>query len=248
MLLAQGARVPKGAKGCVLEDYEAGGSIDVPLDPSRPAKAQAEGFFAKARRLQRGAAVMQRRFDETVRAAAAIDDLGARIAGAPIEPSVLEALAKEARALGLPLAAPEGPAARAASRERLPYHVHRSADGAPILVGRGAADNDALTTQHARPQDLWLHAKGFVGAHVVVPLAKRAVCPSELLVDAATLAAHFSDARREAICDVTYVPRRYVRKPRGSAPGAVTFDRQKVIAVRIEPERLARLLASKEGA
>jgi hypothetical protein len=45
---------------------------------------------------------------------------------------------------------------------------------------------------------------------------------------------------------VSYVPRRYVRKPRGSAPGAVTFEREKVIVVRVEGPRLARLLATKE--
>ncbi|HTN91167.1 MAG TPA: NFACT RNA binding domain-containing protein, partial [Sorangium sp.] len=135
-------------------------------------------------------------------------------------------------------------AGRAAPRR--PFHAFRSASGAAILVGRGAADNDALTTKHARPHDLWLHAKGVSGSHVVVPLPRGASCPADVLVDAATLAAHFSDARGEAVCEVSYVPRRHVRKPRGAAPGAVTFDREKVIAVRVEAERLSRLLATKE--
>jgi predicted ribosome quality control (RQC) complex YloA/Tae2 family protein len=79
-----------------------------------------------------------------------------------------------------------------------------------------------------------------------VPLEKGTSCPPDVLVDAATLAAHFSDARDEAVCDVSYVERRYVRKPRGSAPGAVTYDHEKVLALRVEPERLARLLGSRE--
>ena len=73
---------------------------------------------------------------------------------------------------------------------------------------------------HARPHDLWLHARDDAGAHVVVPLERGEACPSELLCDAATLAAHFSQARGQARVDVTYVERRYVRKPRKSRPRA----------------------------
>ena len=46
-----------------------------------------------------------------------------------------------------------------------------------ILVGRGAADNDALTLHVGRPHDLWLHARGVTGAHVIVPLRRDEPCP-----------------------------------------------------------------------
>ncbi|XXX72991.1 NFACT RNA binding domain-containing protein [Sorangium sp. So ce134] len=258
LLLAQGARVPRGAARALLDDWETGGKIEVALDPARPAKAQAEAFFAKARRYQRGEAVMRARLAETERALAAIAALEADVAAAEPRPEALDPLAQRARSLGVARA--ELPGAEAGEpgasgvrgprsgrvAPRRPFHAYRSASGAAILVGRGAEDNDALTTKHARPHDLWLHAKGVVGSHVVVPLPKGASCPADVLVDAATLAAHFSDARGEAVCEVSYVQRRYVRKPRGAAPGAVVFDREKVIAVRIEAERLSRLLATKE--
>jgi hypothetical protein len=60
------------------------------------------------------------------------------------------------------------------------------------------------------------------------------------------LAAHFSDARGEAVVDVAYAPRRYVRKPRGSAPGLVVVDREKVFAVRIDPAVMRVLLEREE--
>ncbi|WP_437618807.1 NFACT RNA binding domain-containing protein [Sorangium sp. So ce1151] len=265
LLLAQGGRVPRGAAKALLDDWETGGTIEVALDPARPAKAQAEAFFAKARRYQRGEAVMRARLAETERALAAVAALEADVAAAEARPEALEPLAQRARSLGVSRAelagvgaAGGGEAGAAASAAgargaragraapRLPFHAFRSASGAAILVGRGAADNDALTTKHARPHDLWLHAKGVSGSHVVVPLPKGASCPADVLVDAATLAAHFSDARGEVVCEVSYVQRRHVRKPRGAAPGAVTYDREKVIAVRVEAERLSRLLATKE--
>ncbi|WP_437964293.1 NFACT RNA binding domain-containing protein [Sorangium sp. So ce260] len=261
LLLAQGARVPRGAARALLDDWETGGKLEVALDPARPAKAQAEAFFAKARRYQRGEAVMRARLAETERALEAIAALEADVAAAEARPEALEPLAQRARSLGMARAEIAGVGAAGAGEPgaagargpragrvapRRPFHAYRSASGAAILVGRGAEDNDALTTKHARPHDLWLHAKGVSGSHVVVPLPKGASCPADVLVDAATLAAHFSDARGEAVCEVSYLPRRYVRKPRGAAPGAVVFDREKVIAVRIEGERLSRLLATKE--
>jgi len=127
-----------------------------------------------------------------------------------------------------------------------PYRIFRGGSGDRILVGRGAAHNDALTFHVARPHHLWLHAKGHAGAHVVVPLEKSRACPSELLVDAAHLAAHFSDARGESVVEVQHTPRRYLRKPRGSAPGLVVVDREKVTVLRVEPERITRLLAAEE--
>jgi predicted ribosome quality control (RQC) complex YloA/Tae2 family protein len=116
--------------------------------------------------------------------------------------------------------------------------------GTRILVGRDAEKNDALTFRVAKPNDLWLHAKSRAGAHVVVPLQRGASCPAEVLVEAAHLAAHFSDARAERIVEVQYTPRRYVRSPRGSAAGFVVVDREKVIALRCDDDVLQRLLAS----
>lgn len=254
MLLAQASRVPRGASSATLDDWETGGTIAITLDPALPAKSQAERFFAKARRYQRGEAIMKRRLDEAARALAAVSTLAAEIdaldADAAAFASALDVLSARARALGVSGAPEASVAARPrASKpgERLPYTIYRSAGGRPILVGRGAADNDALTTKHARPHDLWLHAKGLAGAHVVVPLEKGESCPPDVLVDAATLAAHFSDARGELVCDVIHVERRYVRKLSKSAPGTVKLDREKITAVRVEPPRLERLLATKEA-
>jgi predicted ribosome quality control (RQC) complex YloA/Tae2 family protein len=113
------------------------------------------------------------------------------------------------------------------------------------LVGRDAASNDALTVRVAKPGDLWVHVKGGAGAHVVVPGACRGGAPDgRALVDAATLAAHFSSLRGEPVVDVLYADRRHVRKRKGSAPGAVEAPGAKSLALRVEPERLARLLAS----
>jgi predicted ribosome quality control (RQC) complex YloA/Tae2 family protein len=81
---------------------------------------------------------------------------------------------------------------------------------------------------------------------VVVPLAKKQECPPERFLDAAQLAAHFSEARGETIVDVQYTERKYLRKPKGSARGFVIVDREKVIALRVAPAQVQFLVDREE--
>jgi predicted ribosome quality control (RQC) complex YloA/Tae2 family protein len=119
--------------------------------------------------------------------------------------------------------------------------------GLSILVGRGAAENDQLTVRVAKGNDVWLHARGRTGAHVVLRLPKGRAPDQESLLDAAHLAAHFSDARGEAAPEVVYTRAKHVRKAKGSAPGAVTYSQEKGMALRVEPSRVERLLQGEEG-
>jgi predicted ribosome quality control (RQC) complex YloA/Tae2 family protein len=170
-------------------------------------------------------------------------------ARAGIERRLDDARAKLAQLARGDFVAPSRKPARAAkSRARVerppPYREFRSSTGNAILVGRGADRNDELTFKVARGNDLWLHARDVPGAHVVVPLSGRPV-DGETLLDAATLAAHHSNARGESQVDVVYLPRKLVRKPPRSSPGSVTHSGGKTIRVRLEPARLERLLASR---
>src|SRR4029077_7948431 len=129
---------------------------------------------------------------------------------------------------------------------RSPYRQFKGAGDRPIWVGRGPEDNDRLTLDHTRPHDLWLHVRDEAGAHVVVPLERDEACPPELLCDAATLAAHFSQSHGQAPVDAPCTPRPPLAKPRKSAPGLVRVTREKVFPPRLEPPRLRRLLASEQ--
>lgn len=247
LLLAQGKTIPRGTTVAHLIDWDSNEPIPIELAPDKPAHEQAAEFFQKARRLQRGAQVMQQRYDETLRAIDSLNPLQTALHNAPADWNALQEIAERMHSLGLPVhrRTAVSPAKQHGPDERKPYNTFRSTNGASILVGRSGQDNDALVTRIAKPHDLWLHAKNIHGAHVVVPLEKNRSCPADVLVDAATLAAHFSDARNESICEVSYVERRHVRKPKKSAPGAVTIQREKVIVVRMEKARVARLLGSK---
>lgn len=246
MLLAQGSKIPKGAAKATLEDWEEGGTLEIELDPALPAKPQAEGFFAKAKRIARGEGLMWARLEETQRALDATRALEAEVdAAETVTLALLEGWMTAAQVLGIVMKESLPRSGRTQKPPRLPYIEYVDAKGHRVLVGRGARDNDELTQRVAKPNDLWLHARGVPGAHVVVPLARGAACPTELLVDAATLAAWHSDARGQDLVEITWTEKRYVRKPRHSPTGRVTLDREKVMALRVEADRLARVLAAR---
>ena len=115
-----------------------------------------------------------------------------------------------------------------------------SSDGLEILVGRAAHDNDHLTFKVAKPNDLWLHASDYGGSHVVIRNPTRKDIPHRTIIEAAQLAAHFSQARKDPKVDVHYTQRKFISKPKGAKPGLVRMSRFKNITV--EPkENLERL-------
>ena len=208
---------------------------------------RAQLFVAEAGRAARGATKLCAVADAE-RSVAALAEV-TRAFTETAEPDLprLTALARAAAPRDFKLAPPASSAAPSRANPGAqpplpPYRTFLSTSGARILVGRSAEKNDALTFHVARPHDLWLHAKNRTGSHVIVPLDKKGSCPGDVLVDAAHLAAHFSETRGEAVTEVQYTPRRYLRKPRGSAPGLVVVDREKVLLLRREDDRLRALL------
>ncbi|MGV3505344.1 MAG: NFACT RNA binding domain-containing protein [Adhaeribacter sp.] len=112
----------------------------------------------------------------------------------------------------------------------LPYRLFET-DGFKILVGKGARQNDELTQKHTHKDDLWLHAKDVPGSHVVVKYQSGRAFPEPVIEKAAQLAAWYSKRKNDSMCPVLYTPKKYVRKPKGSAPGSVVVEREKVILV-----------------
>jgi predicted ribosome quality control (RQC) complex YloA/Tae2 family protein len=120
----------------------------------------------------------------------------------------------------------------AKARTSLPYRSYRSTTGLEIRVGRGASSNDALTFRESSPNDVWLHARDAAGAHVVLRWQKDGNPPARALEEAAVLAAWHSKSRGSSLVPVDWTRRKYVRRARGGAPGAVTVQRARTVMVR----------------
>jgi predicted ribosome quality control (RQC) complex YloA/Tae2 family protein len=135
-----------------------------------------------------------------------------------------------------------GPKRNRQEREQQIPGVRRylSTDGYEILVGRAAKDNDHLTFRVARPNDLWLHAGDYPGSHVVVRNPTRKEIPQRTMIEAAQLAARFSQASEDAKVVIHYTERKFLSKPKGAAPGLVRLSSFRSITV--EPKEAIQRL------
>jgi len=246
LLVAHAASVPRGAREARVPDYadlDADGSpreVVLKLDPALSARDNAARWFKRA---QRYGAALSRIAARRAEVSQALEGTLALLerTGEVRDAAALRALEAEA---GAPVQ--QRAPTRGRPQRRLPYRSFTSQSGARVLVGRSARDNDELL-RAARGNDLWLHARGVQGSHVIVPDPGEAPDPRTLR-DAALLAAHFSGARGSAGAEVAWTRRKHVRKTKGAAPGAVTFTQDRTFRVRLDEALLKTLLATEEAA
>lgn len=204
--------------------------LTIPLDPTRSPQGNMEEFFKKHRKYVAAGREIRPRLAQAERALA---DLRERRRA--IEAGETEGEAADAR----PAAARSTPT-RDQARSG-PFRRFTSSDGLPIYVGRNARENEELTHRFARGDDLWLHARGAAGSHVVVRLGKGASPPPDTLRDAATLALLYSDLKKSGRGEVMYTRKKWVKKAKGQPPGAVIVTQEKSLFVTLDRARLEAL-------
>lgn len=116
----------------------------------------------------------------------------------------------------------------------------RSSAGLRILVGRNNRQNDRLTTKDADKRDIWLHTQKIHGSHVI--LCTGGAEPDEQsLMEAASLAAYFSQAQGSTKVPVDYTPVKFVKKPAGAKPGMVVYTTYQTMLADPDEELVKRL-------
>jgi predicted ribosome quality control (RQC) complex YloA/Tae2 family protein len=232
LLLARLGEVRRGAGQVVLKGFQ-GEPVTLELDPSLSPHENAELLFEEAARMERAA---QRLPSLLKKAASRIDMLeGLR--------ERLRA-GEDLRAQIEQLLSPAGEKKRwqgSGKPPRTPYRRFRSSGGLEIRVGRGPRDNDALTFRHSHPEDIWLHARGASGAHVILRWRRESTPPLKELTEAAILAALHSGARTSQVVPVDWTRRKYVRKPRKAPPGAVRTEQAETLFVQTDPDLIDKL-------
>jgi len=127
-------------------------------------------------------------------------------------------------------------------KESLPSQPHyfQSLEGFEILVGKNNTQNDTLTLKTAGVHDIWLHTKNIPGSHVIIKSKGKDV-PHNTILEAAMLAAYFSKARNSSNVPIDYCPRKNVKKPRGSKPGMVTYEKYRTLNITIVENVIKRI-------
>ncbi len=204
-----------------------GGELTISLDPTLAPPALAQRYFHQYRRQQRGAKVVAARLERTRLRQQAIAETLALLASAQTVTAVRR-IAQEAQEEGL-IPANDRPPRRPPDDRASGFERH-VIGGIEVLVGQSRRGNDQVTFREAQPHDLWLHARGVPGAHVVIRAPGPSV-PEHVLQAAAALAARSSAARYAASVAVDYTQRRYVRRIKGAPPGLVTYRQERTLHV-----------------
>jgi predicted ribosome quality control (RQC) complex YloA/Tae2 family protein len=208
-----GHLVPPGAARFTTPDEPV---LEVALDPELDARANAARYFARYRKAADALPHLERRLEAMESKRAALDDLAFETGRADIATlGELAATLDELEGRPPAKAAP----ARAA---RKPLRIDRPS-GARIFVGRSPRENVEVTFKIARPDDLWFHARGIPGSHVVLQPPPGAEPADDDLTTAADLAARHSRAAQAPRVEIDYTERKYVRKQRDAAPGLVWY-------------------------
>jgi predicted ribosome quality control (RQC) complex YloA/Tae2 family protein len=245
LLKAHLAQVQKGQDRVTVEDYfdPELASITIPLDPAKTPTANMHDYFQKHRKFLAAETEIRPRMEAAEQERSQLREEIDRIRRgewqppARKEPSTSQGHTKLARHNDRPEQAP---------RRRGPFRRFTSVDGHPIYVGRNAQENEELTHRFAQGDDLWLHARGVPGSHVVVRLPKGIEPSVETLRDSATLAILYSDFKKSGKGDVIYTKKKWVKKAKGRAAGTVTVTQERTIFLQLDKTRLDRLKSTAE--
>jgi predicted ribosome quality control (RQC) complex YloA/Tae2 family protein len=224
LLTYQGQVKPK-AMEVTVPDYT-GTPRTIKLDPKLTPVENAQAYFRHYRKAVRAAEGLPARIRAVKADLAYLEQLAADLVQAESRPeidAVYNALVKAGWA----------PKARPGSGAQVAGPRCFEISGVPVYVGRNARQNEELTFKRAGPDDLWLHARGVPGAHVVIKYGRQDV-PEDVIQQAAQLAAYYSSAREEAQVAVDVTERRYVRRVRRSRPGLVTYRNERTVQVKPE--------------
>jgi len=200
--------------------------IEIPLKHGSTVLENAQWYFDKARQVKASRSHVNERRTMLTRRLDSLRALRYRTthASSPSElRDIFKTHASLLRRLGL---------TDKGTREEAPFPFRRFvvAGGFEVWAGRNSANNDELTVRYARPNDIWFHARGVGGSHVVLRVGSAPGKPSkEAIQQAASIAAWYSKHRKAKHVPVAYTEKKYVRKPKGAAPGTVRMEREKVI-------------------
>lgn len=221
-LLAHLAEIPKGATSFHVD------GLDIALDPRLSVTENAQAYFKRYKKAKAALREVPALLAETELRLRYLAEVAA-LADLAETTEAVRALRSEVR--------PESRGPARQTRRHPTKHVDhgilrsRTTDGTELLIGRSARQNHEVTFELARPDDLWLHARGCPGAHVILRVNGRDP-PRQTIEEAAAIAAYFSGHRTAGKVAVDWTRRRFVRRLGADVPGLVSYSGEQTVLVR----------------
>jgi len=207
---------------------------NIPLDPAKTPVENMNRYFRLARKAKGATEIVRKRKREVAESVYYLESLESQLEAAGTRNEVMAArqeLSSSFPARVKPSAKKKG-ARRDAPRPIIPQVEKVEFLGCAILVGRNNVGNDKIVKELSAPDDLWLHAQGIPGSHVLVKRPAGKEVPREVVEEAARLAVLHSKARGSRNVPVFLAEARHVSKFKGAKPGLVRITRYTTISVR----------------
>ena len=245
LLSAYAWQLEQGSSEAQLPDFETGETVVIALDSSISIRENIERRYTRCKRATRALPQISSRLEEAEKQHAWLADAmsALQMAASVQEVKTLETKMGALLKTLLPRVQAVDTKKRIVESHK-PYKVFQSRAGVSILVGKSAQDNDTLTFRVARGNDWWLHAAHVPGSHVVV---KSSSPDQETLLDAATLAVHYSKLAQAKHAEVHATQQKYVRRVKGAPAGKVEIRQERVMAIDMEEARVMRLLKTENN-
>ena len=222
-------RAEKGARTLLCEDYYTEGcpTVELALDPRKTPQQNAAAAY---RDYRKAAAAEQHLTKLIAEGEAMLDYLESTLDNLSRAESEKEAaeIRRELIAAGVLRQPKQGGKER--KIKPLGPIRHVSASGYEILIGRSNTQNDELTFKTARRTDIWLHVQKLHGSHVIIRAEDTR--PDEgTILEAAALAAKYSQAAGSGKVAVDFTMVKNVKKPSGALPGKVIYTNYETVTV-----------------
>ncbi len=230
LLFAYSVHDTKGTSSVVLEDFETGEEVTIPLDPKLDGPANARRCFTKYTKLKKGQTHLAEQIAICEAEIAYFEGLLEQLEQADF---ITASEIREELVRGGYISEKKNRRQNRRKKDSGPSVTTVTCrDGTRISFGRNNLQNEYLTFHTARKNEVWLHAKDYHGAHVVI----HAQDPSEeVLRTAANLAAYYSAGRNSSSVPVNWCRVSQLKKIPGAKPGMVQLGSYKTIY--IDPDR-----------
>ena len=231
-------RMERGQTKLVCENYydENCAEITIQLDPLLTPQQNAAKYYKRYTKAKTAEKYLREQMDIARRDLEYLESILEEIAEAETEQDFLD-IRSEMRDAGF--LRRQGKGKKEPKRVTKPREF-RTTSGLRVLVGRNIRQNDKLTMKDADHRDLWFHTQKIHGSHVILCTGGMEV-DDDTIVEAAKIAAWYSQARTSGNIPVDYTQVKHVKKPAGARPGMVIYHTCQTVNVTPEEGLIKRL-------
>ena len=216
--------------------YEENAPVTIPLDPLLTPQQNAAKYYKRYAKAKTAERYLREQMNLAKRDLEYLESVLAELSQAETEQDFWDIRA-ELREAGF--LKKQGKGKKEKARPAAPWEFCTDS-GLRVLVGRNNRQNEKLTLKDADRRDLWLHTQKIHGSHVILRCGGQPPAEEDIL-QAAELAAWFSQARESGNVPVDYTEVRNVKKPAGGRPGMVIYTTYRTVYVTPEEETVNRL-------